>query len=48
MEILWIWEALAGSMEKPSSEDSELLEEGATAAEEVAKGFTKTLDDDTM
>jgi len=35
-------------MEKPSSEDSELLEEGAMAAEEVAKGFTKTLDDDTM
>ncbi|CAD6220809.1 unnamed protein product [Miscanthus lutarioriparius] len=48
MEIPWIWEALAGSMEKPSSEDSEVLEEGAMAAEEVAKGFTKTLDDDIM
>jgi len=49
MEMLWICEAEAGATEKPSSEeDSECTEEGAMGAEGVAKGFSRTLDDDTM
>jgi hypothetical protein len=49
MEMPWIWLAEAGAMEKPLEEEpSEWTDEGAMEAEGVAKGFTRTLDEDTM